>query len=66
MDGGAGVHGISGSGVQMGAAAGWMAYSVGQPKLFAASLITMMLAGALVSIEALVKTGTGAENLPLI
>ena len=37
------------------AAAGWMAYSAGQPKLFAASLITLMLAGALVSIRVLVK-----------
>ena len=37
------------------AAAGWMAYSTGQPKLFAASLITLMLAGSLISIGVLVK-----------
>ena len=37
------------------AAAGWMAYSAGQPKLFAASLITLMLLGALVSMGVLVK-----------
>ena len=37
------------------AAAGWMAYSAGEPKLFAASLISLMLAGSLVSIAVLVK-----------
>ena len=37
------------------AAAGWMAYSAGQPKLFAAILITLMLAGSLISIGVLVK-----------
>ena len=37
------------------AAAGWMAYSAGEPKLFAASLISLMLAGSLVSIGVLVK-----------
>ena len=37
------------------AAAGWMAYSAGQPKLFVASLITLMLAGSLISIGVLVK-----------
>jgi len=37
------------------AAAGWMAYSAGQPKLFAATLITLMLAGSLISIGVLVK-----------
>ena len=37
------------------AAAGWMAYSAGEPKLFAASLISLMLLGSLVSIGVLVK-----------
>jgi uncharacterized membrane protein (UPF0136 family) len=37
------------------AAAGWMAYSAGQPKLMTASLITLMLIGSLVSIAVLVK-----------
>lgn len=37
------------------AAAGWTAYSAGQPKLFAATLITLMLAGSLISIGVLVK-----------
>ena len=37
------------------AAASWMAYSAGEPKLFAASLISLMLAGSLVSIGVLVK-----------
>ena len=30
--------------------AGWMAYADGQPKLFAASLITLMLAGSVASL----------------
>jgi len=37
------------------AAAGWIAVSAGEPKLFAASLISLMLAGSLVSIGVLVK-----------
>jgi uncharacterized membrane protein (UPF0136 family) len=37
------------------AAASWMAYSAGEPKLFAASLISLMLVGSLVSIGVLVK-----------
>jgi uncharacterized membrane protein (UPF0136 family) len=36
-------------------AAGWMAWSEGQPKLFAASLITLMLAGALASLAVLAR-----------
>ena len=35
--------------------AGWMAYAEGQPKLFAASLITLMLAGSLVSLVVLAR-----------
>lgn len=35
------------------ATAGWMAYAEGAPKLFAASLITLMLAGSLVSLGVL-------------
>jgi uncharacterized membrane protein (UPF0136 family) len=35
--------------------AGWMAYADGQPKLFAASLITLMLAGAVASLVVLAK-----------
>jgi uncharacterized membrane protein (UPF0136 family) len=30
--------------------AGWMAYAAGEPKLFASSLITLMLAGSLASL----------------
>jgi uncharacterized membrane protein (UPF0136 family) len=37
------------------AAVGWMAVSAGEPKLFAASLISLMLAGSLVSIVVLLK-----------
>jgi uncharacterized membrane protein (UPF0136 family) len=36
-------------------AAGWMAYADGQPKLFAAALITLMLAGAVVSVAVLAR-----------
>jgi len=35
--------------------AGWMAYAEGQPKLFAASLITLMLAASLASIAVLAR-----------
>jgi uncharacterized membrane protein (UPF0136 family) len=37
------------------ASAGWMAVEAGEPKLFAASLITLMLTGSLVSIGVLWK-----------
>ena len=33
--------------------AGWMAYAAGEPKLFAASLITLMLAASLASLGVL-------------
>jgi len=33
--------------------AGWMAYAAGEPKLFAASLITLMLAASLASLAVL-------------
>jgi hypothetical protein len=36
-------------------AVGWMAYSAGEPKLFAASLISLMLAGSVISIVVLLK-----------
>jgi len=36
-------------------AAGWMAYAAGEPKLFAASLITLMLAASLVSLAVLAR-----------
>jgi uncharacterized membrane protein (UPF0136 family) len=35
------------------ATAGWMAWAAGEPKLFAASLITVMLVGALASVVVL-------------
>ena len=35
--------------------AGWMAYAAGEPKLFAASLITLMLAASLVSLVVLAR-----------
>jgi uncharacterized membrane protein (UPF0136 family) len=35
--------------------AGWMAYAAGEPKLFAASLITLMLAASLVSLAVLAR-----------
>ena len=35
------------------ATAGWMAYAAGEPKFFAATLITLMLAGALASVVVL-------------
>ncbi len=38
------------------ATAGWMAVTAGEPKLFAASLITLMLLGSLLSIAVLLKT----------
>ena len=38
--------------------AGWMAYAAGEPKLFAASLITLMLAASLASLGVL----AGAKN----
>lgn len=38
------------------ATVGWMAFSAGEPKLFAASLITLMLAGSLLSIAVLLKS----------
>ena len=36
-------------------AVGWMAYAAGEPKLFAASLITLMLAASLVSLAVLAR-----------
>ena len=38
------------------ATAGWMAYAAGEPKLFAAALITLMLVGAVASLMVLVRT----------
>jgi len=38
------------------AAVGWLAFAAGEPKLFAAALITTMLAGSLLSIVVLLKT----------
>ena len=38
--------------------AGWMAYAAGEPKLFAASLITLMLAASLVSLAVLARRKT--------
>jgi len=35
--------------------AGWMGYAAGEPKLFAASLITLMLAASLASIAVLAR-----------
>ena len=35
--------------------AGWMAYAAGEPKLFAASLITLMLVASLASLVVLAK-----------
>jgi len=40
------------------ATVGWMAFSAGEPKLFAASLISLMLAGSMVSIGVLWKNRT--------
>ena len=37
------------------AIAGWIAYAAGEPKLFAASLITLMLAASLASIAVLAR-----------
>lgn len=37
------------------ATVGWMAFASGEPKLFAASLITLMLAGSLLSIAVLLQ-----------
>lgn len=37
------------------AVVGWKAYALGEPKLFAASLISLMLAGSLLSIGVLIK-----------
>jgi uncharacterized membrane protein (UPF0136 family) len=37
------------------ATAGWMAYAAGEPKLFAAALITLMLVGALASVVVLAR-----------
>jgi uncharacterized membrane protein (UPF0136 family) len=37
--------------------ASWMAWASGEPKLFAASLITLMLAGALTSLVVLLRLG---------
>jgi uncharacterized membrane protein (UPF0136 family) len=37
--------------------AGWMAYVAGEPKLFAASLITLMLVASLASVAVLAKRG---------
>jgi len=38
--------------------AGWMAYAAGEPKLFAASLITLMLVAALASVVVLARKGS--------
>ncbi len=38
------------------ATAGWMAYASGEPKLFAAALITLMLVGAVASLMVLIRT----------
>ncbi len=38
------------------ASVGWMAVAAGEPKLFAASLITLMLAGSCLSIAVLLKS----------
>jgi uncharacterized membrane protein (UPF0136 family) len=38
--------------------AGWMAYAAGEPKLFAASLITLMLVASLASLAVLAKRAT--------
>jgi uncharacterized membrane protein (UPF0136 family) len=38
--------------------AGWMAYAGGEPKLFVASLITLMLAASLASLAVLAKRAT--------
>lgn len=38
--------------------AGWTAYSAGEPKLFAASLITLMLIASLVSLAVLARRTT--------
>ena len=43
------------------ATAGWMAYAAGEPKLFAAVLITFMLAGALASVVVLAR-GVGRKR----
>lgn len=40
-------------------AVGWMAWSAGEPKLFAASLITLMLAGAVASLIVLLRPAAG-------
>ena len=37
------------------AVVGWKTYALGEPKLFAASLISLMLAGSLLSIGVLIK-----------
>jgi uncharacterized membrane protein (UPF0136 family) len=37
--------------------AGWMAYAAGEPKLFAASLITLMLVASLASLFMLGRSG---------
>lgn len=39
--------------------AGWMAWSAGEPKLFAASLITLMLIGAVSSLIVLLRPAAG-------
>lgn len=39
--------------------AGWMAYAAGEPKLFAASLITMMLVASLASLVVLARRSEG-------
>ncbi|MGA0848562.1 MAG: hypothetical protein ACO3RX_01295, partial [Chthoniobacterales bacterium] len=36
--------------------AGWMAYTAGEPKLFAASLITLMLVASLASLVVLARS----------
>lgn len=38
--------------------AGWMAYAAGEPKLFAASLITLMLVASLLSLAVLARRKT--------
>ena len=39
--------------------AGWMAYAAGEPKLFAASLITLMLVASLASLVVLARRSEG-------
>lgn len=40
------------------ATAGWMAYAAGEPKLFAATLITLMFTGAVVTLMVMVRVSS--------